>query len=133
MIQAEATQFPGFLRLEIIHPEQNEPVIKQVATEAEGLRLIYFMNRNYMLKKLRSWLKQRQFGHDPKRSIEAAKLLVLLGYYNQLSFPALCRVISKHRKAIEDIAPRESTRFYNHYVNTIVPLLNDAAEIGGAK
>lgn len=131
MITANATRLGNFIRLEIVHPDSKKPQITTVNTEADAMRIVYFANREYMLRKITGWLKQRMYTGDRMRSQEASKLLVLLGYYEHIPFPRLCKVIHHYRQVIESIAPGPKSKCFNYYIKTIVPLLNDAQEIGG--
>ena len=132
MIQAKTTTLARGFRLEIVHPDTNQAEFIIVPSVGEGKRVVYFKNRQYMLGKITGWLKQRMYSPDSRKSAEAAKLLVLLGYYQNISFEALCRVIHKHRLVIDFIAPAPRSNAYKYYASRIAPLLNDAAEMEGA-
>ncbi|WP_374949589.1 hypothetical protein [Mucilaginibacter sp.] len=131
MIQATATPVGNFLLLEIVHPGQKELIRKRVTNESDGLRVIYLVNRGYMREKLLAWVKQRKHA-DKRITIQAAQLQALILYYNKnIPFKTLCKIVHAHRAFFEAIAPPVHSQFHKYYLNTIVPILNDAEEMAG--
>ena len=128
MIIAQATPYPNFMSLEIIYPDTKQHEFKNVATLEDANRLIYFLNRKYILEKLKSWLKQRRFAiqmtSNRSRSMEVAKMLVLLNYYDHAGLHVLCAFITKHRSVIETLVPPLTSVHYNHYQNQIKPIID---------
>jgi len=127
MITANAVPYANFMHLEIIFPDKKQHELKTVANLQEANRLIYFLNRKYILSKLTSWLKQRRFAlqssPDNGRTLEAAKLIVLLHYYENAGLHVLCQFIINHKTIIETVAPGNHSSQYNHYKNIIQPIL----------
>jgi hypothetical protein len=127
MIIAHAKPCANSMRLEIIYPDSNVREFATAANEMDATRLIYFLNRRYIIAKLRAWLKQRGFALETvprkNRSLEVAKLLVLLNFYENAGLHVLCEFIHTHKGVIESIAPCATSRQFNYYHNTIEPIL----------
>jgi (p)ppGpp synthase/HD superfamily hydrolase len=128
MIIANAKQHPGFMHLEIVWPDKQARQYKIVENEHEAKRLVYFLNRKYILEKLTGWLNQRQKAlrgtNVGERYADSAKLQVLLQYYNKAALHGLCQFISKHRQMFEGVAPNEASDHRAYYNNTIRPILD---------
>jgi hypothetical protein len=133
MIQAKATPMGDKLRLEIIHPDNQGVIIKMVESKPEGLRVVYFVNRDYMREKLLSWLRQRAHNGHAQVMIKARGLQVVLNYHKNCDFRSFCAVVHRHRADFETVAPSAKSQHYPFYTNQILPVLNDAAEMEGAR
>jgi len=111
--------------------EPNESFKDKVYTPVWGLdevkRRMYFKNRMYVLNTLNSWLNQRQHASHSYTK-ECVLLQNWLLEYQNASFFKLCEFIKRKRLVFEDVAPGDQSRYYNHYINTIVPIL-DFAEL----
>ena len=90
-------------------------------------------SKQHIIKTLRAWLKERMYqprlkvlplGEDSnaaRYTAEAAKLIVLLGYYESRSFFTLCDLIASNRAAIEALVTSERAVYFE---NSILPILN---------
>ena len=130
MIEAKGSYMGNKILMRIEHPENKQPIIKEVESESEAYRVIYFVNRDYMLAKLNKWLKQRTFTYDPIVKKKVAELQVLLEYHKNVDFFNLCNIIKKHKASFEFVAPGpRSEEHYHYYKTSIVPILDDAYHI----
>ncbi|MCX2473542.1 hypothetical protein OQZ33_04275 [Pedobacter sp. MC2016-05] len=91
----------------------------------EVKRRIYFKNRIYILSQLSSWLNQREHASHSFTK-ECKQLKEWLSGYQNSSFYSLCEFIKRKRSVFEDVAPGDQSKYYNHYINTIVPILDFA-------
>ena len=127
MIIANSRPFAGGFQLELVYPDNQPSQFAQVASEAEGLRLVYIHRRQYVTPNLIGGLKQRMYALQSKNerrvTVEAARLSVLLGVHSQASIKGICRLVAEHRKAIESVAPSERSDFYGHYERVILPII----------
>ena len=132
MIQAIATPVGSKLRLEIIHPVNQERIFKVVESATEGRRVVYFINRDFMREKLLSWLRQRTHFGDAAGAVKARGLQVVLNYHKNCDFRTFCKIVHSHRAEFDKIAPGPKSQFYLFYINQVLPVLTDAAEMQGA-
>ncbi len=140
MIQAHAYTHPNYLRVVFKYPGVESRQVDLPGNDPEKLineakRRLYMLNREYIIKKLSDWLRQRMYAFNltdrPKCNQEAAKLIVLLGYYERRSFFRLCDLITGNRAAIEALAPHERSNHYPAYVRSILPILEFCQAIKG--
>lgn len=128
MIIANAKQHPGYMHLEIIWPDKQARQYKIVENEQEAKRLIYFLNRKYIIEKLGGWLNQRHKAlsgtNAGQRYADAARLKILLQYYDKAALHGLCQFISLHRELFEKIAPLGDSDHLPYFKNTITPILD---------
>jgi hypothetical protein len=132
MIQINGTHRANVLVLEIVYPGEKKVDFKSIAGESKEGReqqaseFVCAINKNYISEKICRWLKQRMFqipDNDVVRSQQAAKLLVLVNYYNQFNYFKLCKLIAENRAAIESVAPGMKSQYYNYYKTVIVGIL----------
>lgn len=98
-------------------------------------RRLYFRNWKYITETLTKWLNQRQHALWEQRKVDNAVAIqhdIVNNVSVKNSFYSLCRYIRKHEQAIRELAPVETSRCYNHFKKTIVPILAFCAgkEIG---
>lgn len=97
-----------------------------VQNEEEVKRRVYFKNRLYIYEKMTGWVKQRKYSAPSNGHQLPTNLLAWLSNYQNASFFQLCDFLKAKRKEFEAIAPGEKSRFYNHYIKVIVPILDFA-------
>lgn len=103
-----------------------------VANPEEAKRKMYFQNRKYVVTTLAAWLKQRKHtlnyrtAHPTDQSTITKMENMISWMYDmeKRSFTYICTTIRNKRLDLESIAPREKSRFYDHYIKTIVPILD---------
>ncbi len=127
IFKASSTPTASGFRLELLYPHQKHPIIAEVGSEAECVRLIYFRTRSYIIEKLSAWLRQRMYTaqqFDERKITEgAAKLLIFLVRYSGTSMFKLCHTVHLHKADLQALAPHEWSRFYNQYQQVIVPII----------
>lgn len=103
-----------------------------VQNRADLLRRLYFKNRAHICDTLQSFLNQRLHAlpHYPTK-IKNLQNVVSVG--RNYTYPALCELIASNATVIEQIAPLENTRYYNHYQNSIIPILTECKNIQSGK
>ncbi|MBS7565119.1 hypothetical protein KHS38_11950 [Mucilaginibacter sp. Bleaf8] len=134
MITAQARHYPTFMTLEIIFPDRKEREFAKADNAIEAQKLLNYKNQQYIVKKLKSWLNQRQiairYGMTPKDPTTSARLYVLLGFYErQRAFHGLCSFIAEHKSFFVDIAPPETSNQFNYYNTIIRPILTFCEEM----
>ena len=142
MITASLTQHKSYLQVVFIFPDLKsvETILPGSDPEklvGEARRLMYFKNRDYILQKLTGWLNQRIFAFNityrTSCAMDAAKLILMLGHYQNISFFNLCCLVADHRPQFEALAP--SYRYgrhnghYNAWRNKIMPVINFCSQI----
>ena len=127
MITASAIAHKNYLRVVFVFPDLQRLEIDLPGADpgklaGEARRLEYFKARDYIVKKLTSWLNQRMYAAPGRKgySIEAAKLVVLLGYYKKTSLFRLCALVAENRPAIEALAPADGSGGWKN----ILPILD---------
>ncbi|MBB2149149.1 hypothetical protein [Pedobacter gandavensis] len=104
----------------------NKPYFTVKSIE-EVKRRMYFHNRLYVVEKLKSWLKQRLYAM-PSSEKEISLLLCWISEIEKRGFTYICDFIKRKRLNFESIAPAESSKYFNYYTKTIVPILKFCAE-----
>lgn len=126
MVHAIATPYPTFYQLEIIYPDGRPSEYARVQSIETGEELVRYKCQNYLFEKLNLWLKQRRFANEVANTsrIEVAKLSVVLPGYERAHLTGFCEFVAKHEVMFHAIAPKFSSGHYNHYLNTITPILH---------
>lgn len=116
------------MQLEVIYPDRKQPVLEELADPSKAQEFINYLNRQYIVIKLRSWLRQRQMAlkGTPYQSYnqDTAKLIVLIGYYDRTQVKGLYQFVQLHRSLFEKIAPPMTSLHYRYYKQYIVPILD---------
>jgi hypothetical protein len=81
-----------------------------------------FLTRNYIVEKLTSWLRQREYA-APGYKKEAESLLTWLVCYKETSYTNVVSFVNRHHNAFTSMAPSERSRFYDHYKTIVEPIL----------
>jgi hypothetical protein len=133
MIYANSYNMVNVLRLEIITPGTKQVEIKNITGPsleqrlADGMNLITWKNKAYILQKLSSWAKMRgvamEFGRRSNLVMDAAQLRVLLNYHSNRDFYTVCRKVVENKQLIDRLAPAPGSGHYTHYINTIAPIV----------
>jgi hypothetical protein len=90
-----------------------------------------FLTRKYITEKLCAWLRQR--GHSlPAYRKAAESLLNWLEFYKMTSLDNIVSFVIRYRNALNALAPDVRSRFYNHFENTIAPILRYCDETRSA-
>jgi hypothetical protein len=117
--------------------EPDETFQKEVYVPVQGWaevqRRMYFRNRKYIIDTLVSWLNQREHAIKDKTSLEMLQEIRFnLTNINANSFYNLCRFVIRKTPQIQEIAPKEGTKFHPFYKLKIIPILAFCAgkEIG---
>jgi len=129
MINAEVTKAANnMILVRFSEPNEEFKTTKWIPVQSveEVKRRVYFKNRLYILDKLTGWIKQRQYSATSREYAKFNNLLAWLGDYQKASLSKLCEFIKYKRKDFEAIAPSEKSRFYKHYISTIVPIFQFA-------
>ena len=109
-------------------PGQDQQELIRKATQQ-----MYALNTQYINLKLKAWLRQRMFAFGitdrPKYNQDAAKLIVMLKYYEDWEFHKLCSLVTRYRHAFEALAPAETSGHYAAYKNNIEPILDFCAQM----
>lgn len=105
---------------------------EMTASMAEINRILYLRNRNYLVTTVAKWLNQREHAikdatvlqqlHQVKERFSGA--LRITSYYN------VCAEIRKSTVFLISIAPPEKSRFYNHYQNNVLHVINHCQQVG---
>jgi hypothetical protein len=94
-----------------------------VDSMAEVKRRLYVRNRAYILDTLTSWLNQRLHAL-PASQKQITTCLAWMDEMRKCSFFHVCEFILVRRPIFESIAPNQSSKFYDHYLTAIVPILD---------
>lgn len=97
----------------------------QARCQAEVERMVYFKNRKHIYETLRKWLNQRAHA---LQSPQNRQLIATISFdldTKQGSYYSLCAYVRKNCLVLKSIAPAKESRFYSHYRNVILPVLND--------
>jgi hypothetical protein len=121
MITAQATITHGQVRLEVIYPDQKHHVMQRVNDIATAQQLVNFLDRQYIILKLRSWIRQRQYALPA--SIEAAKLVVILGTLDRQKGNSIYEFVAGNCQAFERLAPAPVSSHYPYYLDFIKPII----------
>jgi len=133
MITAEATHYPNHMHVVFIYPdcepkEIDLPGTDPVILEGRGIKMLYNETRAYIIRKLTAWLKQRMFIFNeynrPAAHRDAAKMIILLGIFENGGYFQLCERLADNRAIIESLAPTPKSGHYEYYCNKILPILD---------
>lgn len=105
---------------------ENKPFTPIMGME-EVKRRLYFINRKYILEKMVAWLNQRKHAN----SLYYADVKLYLADFEALkytSFKTVCQYIKNNNQNFVWLSPPQKSRFYNHYVTVIEPILNFCQE-----
>lgn len=122
MITAQATHVHGFVRLDIVYPDQRHHVVQQLRNIDVAQQYVNFLDRQYIITKLRSWLQQRRFALPA--SVSTAKLIVILGTLDRQQGNSIYKFVADNRSAFESLAPAPLSIQYKYYVNFIKPIID---------
>jgi hypothetical protein len=132
MITAEATHYPNYMHVVFRYPDCKPKEIdlqgdNPVILEGRAIKMLYNESRAYIIRKLTAWLNQRMFifkeYNRPTAYRDAARMLVLLGVFENGGYFQLCDRLTDNREIIESLAPSEKSGHYEYYINKILPIL----------
>lgn len=99
------------------------------SSEAEVERMVYFRNREYIFKTLQSWLNQRAHAlNHPDYQTKIRNLIYWLET-KQGSYYSLCSFIKLKADDFKKIAPGNKSRYYRHYENIVLKIINDCKSL----
>ena len=124
MINAELKPTGTHLEMRYSNPkgEFKNSAYFPVLSEQEAMRMLHFQNRRYIVETLTKWLKQRNVAtaySNPK----GVKLLDLLQHIEKAGFHYIRVTVGRMRADFETMRPSINSRYHNHYVTTILPIL----------
>jgi hypothetical protein len=122
------TRYPKFMQLEVMYPDKKQPILEHLSDPESAQQFINYLNRQYIVIKLRAWLRQRQMAlkgpNYQAYTLDTAKLIVLLGYYDRKHVKGLYNFVDVHRELFERISPPATSQHFEYYQKFIVPIMD---------
>jgi hypothetical protein len=142
MITINTAEFSGGLYVRFNIPKNGKVVFEfsKAKNIEEAKRMMYFRNRNYIYKKLHTWLRQRAhaLAPFPKAADYAEKLATIeelqinIEHLKNSSFWNLCSYVCRKSNCFTSVAPAEKSQHYKNYSREILPVLTFCIDMKGA-
>lgn len=115
------------------------PEYLTVTDKSHGERLLMIRTKKYLFETLRGWVMQRQHAINAgenhfkpsisTKNVIVEKFLLMLMSNYESSLPRLICKIAENRWEIEQLAPSIYSKYYNHYEEVILPILEWTEEM----
>lgn len=143
MISARCTEIPtGRIRIVFSIPSYAKNIVIEeecAVNAADAKRRLYFRLRRYITETLKAWLMQRWYAIASNKTtdrytekLNAIQILInQLNTYQQASHRRVVDLVCRQRSKIELISPGEKSRYRDHYIKIILPILKYCREMNG--